>query len=199
MRKTNFLINVLFLFFLNIHASENINNDIAESIIDSSSRYNIEEELMFSIFDIESNLHMLAICVVLENKKAKHLGFLLTKNKIKHKIKNYKKKKIVSIDPSNKNKAIKALFLVKKTGSLKYDLGLGQINKRKIIDYNWDEEKILTNVAYNVARSAFIIRGCMNIHKNSKDAIECYNKGEHGDYSKYDYFAKVYKKYHKLF
>lgn len=187
----------LCLFVLPSHAD--INTEIAKYIVSADQRYNIETKTHLSIIETESGFSPYAIGVVLKKEKAYNLNNELKKEKIKCKVWNWKQKKIVSINPKSKKEALVALKHVKETGSNRYDLGICQINKAKIDDYKWSEVKILTEVEYSIERSAMIIRNCMNLHKSSKKALECYNKGESGRYGGYLYYKKVLKNYNRIY
>jgi len=194
--KSNKIIFIILLLLIGSNLQSNsLENIVCDSILSSSKKYNIEPKVFMSIVDTESNFSPYPISVVLNKKKAFALSKELKNNHIKHVVRKYKKSKIVSIDPSTIKNAIKALIIVKKTKSLKYDLGIAQINKCKIIDKGWDEIKILTDLPYSIDKSAKIIRNCMNIHKDTKKAIECYNKGEYAKYIEFDYYSKVKKAY----
>lgn len=199
MKKKRFLVGSFFLFFVSIVniKAQNLSDIIAEDIVKSSFKYNHDTKTLFSLIETESNFSPYSLSVVVSKEKAEKITFELKLNEIKHSCFDYNGRKIISITPESKKKAVLALSIIKKSGSKKYDLGIAQINKAKIIDNRWNEYKILLDVGYCIDKCAYILRGCMKKHNDTKKAIECYNKGENANYTEFDYFKKVAKNYKK--
>ena len=186
------------IFYKSLFA-EDINALIGRSIISASNRYNIEPQLLASIIESESNYHPYPLAVVLSKYAAIAISPQLKLIGVNYKIRNYKSKKILAVFPNSSKQALRALKIFQVNNLKKYDLGFCQINKGKIDDYHLDEKRVLVDIAYSTNVSAMILRKCMNMHKSSMNAIECYNKGEYGNYSAHEYYKIVLKNYNRMF
>jgi len=196
--KAVLLFSVLGIYTL-LSAESDIKKQVIHSMLHVSQKYDIAVDVLISMAETESRYRPYSISLVLPHHKAAVLVHQLSDAGIKARKQRYKKKYLVSVAPDSVEKAKKALRFFKQTGIKRYDLGLLQINYGKILDHGWDEERILTDVRYNIEQGGKILRNCMDLHNTSAKAIECYNKGEHGNYQKLDYFQKVLHNHARLF
>lgn len=87
--------------------------------------------------------------------------------------------------------ALQVINALRVSGIDSYDLGLVQVNSKNAKRFGWDELKLLTSLEYNVDKGAQILEGCISTNRSLETAIECYNKGSHGDYS-FSYYKRVF-------
>ncbi|EJJ7261997.1 transglycosylase SLT domain-containing protein [Campylobacter coli] len=178
---------MMFLIFLTLNLVFANNLDIANALKHNAIKYDIDKKILYTIAKIESNFET-NIIAFLSDKKWKIKGESIKIKNIK-----YKNKFLVQIRASiNELKQI-ATYLIQK--GYKIDVGLMQINS---INFNLDELNVIFNPNYNIQKAVIVLKQCRNNFKNTKNTIECYNKGNRiGE--KYDYYQRFLKHYIKDF
>lgn len=187
----------LFLLFFSLNVMIFGNNVSMDSFRNASNKYDIMEELLFAIADIESDRHSYAIGAMPTNNTQKYyLRRYLNGNSYKYKTNS--QENLFSIKPSSLSQANKALEMLEKL-NIDYDLGLMQINIWNIQKRNLDKKKLFSNIYYSIDVGAKILSECIKMNNGSvHDSLECYNKGT--DKRKYNrsYSTKIMKKYQAL-
>jgi len=95
-----------------------------------------------------------------------------------------KKKIICTVLPEDKRKLIKILRFVKSRKKIDYDIGLMQINRKKLKDYGISPEEAISP-EINILLGGLILKKCMEKYRTVEKALICYNRGENADISSY--------------
>lgn len=116
---------------------------------------------------------------------------LLSRMGVKYRVSVYDDKRyIFSVWPKNGEAAsVFSILRVSKINS--YDIGLVQVNSLNARRNGWDESRLLNDLAYNIDKGATILGDCISQNAHLENAIECYNKGSHKQYS-YTYYKRVF-------
>ena len=185
---------VSFLVFLSISVWGYDDVYISNAIKEVSKKYNISQELLYTIIDIESGFNPLCLSLVTNKEGAEKLKDANNED-IKIIANNYKDKRyIVSLYPKNIDisKAIAHAF---KEQKLSFDVGLAQINS---INFKKDEIDTIFEPIFNLEKSAKVLQTCSDVYENTQEIIECYNRGMVNKKS-YPYYARFVKSYNKNF
>ena len=89
-----------------------------------------------------------------------------------------KKRVFCSILPKSKREALKILKRIKNNKKILYDIGIMQVNKRKIKEFGIPPEEFL-DMQINFWYAAKILKKCLIISNNDfNKALNCYHMGE---------------------
>ncbi|CAD7289530.1 hypothetical protein LMG7974_01607 [Campylobacter majalis] len=178
MKKILLLIG--FICFLNAKYSA---QDIADGLKQASVISNIDKRVLYTIAKIESDFTPLIISFTSKNKDHSY-------ENLKKSVSKYKDKYLISFrgDESSLKLALKDLI----NKGYKVDAGLMQINS---VNFKIDEIEQIFDIKYNIDKSIAVLNMCILLNSNTKQAIECYNKGKRSRYTSYDYYEKFKNSY----
>lgn len=176
------------------------------SYLSANNNYDVYFKATANLFDLDVN--KLKRFAVIETGmspysanlqlKTKRIKKYLDQYKISNIYKYDKEKKIYifSLNINDSDKADIFYYILKnykfyfKDELITYDLGIMQINNRNLERKKRDEYKYYKDVKYNIFFGGLVYRDCLNIFKDEKNAIECYNKGTNQKNFDYNYYKK---------
>lgn len=170
---------VLFLGFLGICFAYSP-WEIAQALKEVPKAYGVDPRVAWVIAKLESNFNPFTISFT--TKTLANFSFPNAKTTIS----NYRNKYLVSIICSNEKSAKEiAGWLISK--QFKVDLGLMQINSSNLF---YPELEKIFQPNYNVKLSMHILSECSLAKANTKEIIECYNKGANYRGESFSYYNK---------
>ena len=178
---------ILFFFLLPLYLfAEYSPQSIAYELKSASVRHDIDMRVLYTLAKIESQFNPLVISFI---SKDKNYSF----NNLDKKVRKYKNSYIINFfgDEEDLKNALKVLMNKK----LKVDVGLMPINS---VYFTSDEIDKIFKLEYNIDKSSKILKQCINIKKQLKDSIECYNKGIKKPVE-YSYFNRFKTNFNKDF
>jgi type IV secretion system protein VirB1 len=190
-----FLLSSLLLVTIGISSSFAFSDMyIANAIKSTATKENIDQRILYTILDIESDFKPFAICMLTTKENALKFKNINNPN-IRIKASEYKynpKKWAVSFYPNSLGLA-KALTRAFIKQGFSIDVGLSQINS---VNFSMMEVDYIFEPNYNLLKSSKVLKDCAKSKKDLEKTIECYNYGfkERGIYPYYNRFVKSYNK-----
>ncbi|QKG30261.1 transglycosylase SLT domain-containing protein [Campylobacter sp. RM16187] len=175
--------SILFLISMICLLSGYSDQDIADGLRMASVKSNIDKRVLYTIAKIESDFTPLIISFTSHNKDHDYPN-------LKRSIGKYKNKYLISFRGDKESLKAALENLIEK--GYRVDAGLMQINS---VNFSKDEIDDIFNIEYNIDKSISVLKMCVSLTKNTKQAIECYNKGKKSIYSNYDYYEKFKNNY----
>lgn len=183
-------LTTIFAFTSLLFGADNIYSEanIAKELKDASKKYGIDSKVLYTLAKIESNFNPLIISFTTKNPKQYNFA-----NFKKTTSKYGKNKYIVSFSTKDTTKIeeLKQALRILIRLNLKVDAGLMQINSVNFTDNEIDK---IFEPRYNIKKSLKVLKYCIASKKQTKHAIECYNKGNQ-KVKKYNYYARFLKSY----
>lgn len=179
---------VLTISFVFLYANIYSDNSIAKELRNASVKYNIDSKVLYTLAKIESNFNPFIISFTTTNPK--DYNFL----NLKKTIAKYNGKKYIVTFSSKDRKGLDDLkFALRELIKLniKVDVGLMQINS---VNFKDDEIDNIFKPRFNIQKSIAILKYCIYSKRQTKKAIECYNKGNR-KVRNYDYYARFLRSY----
>lgn len=161
---------------------------IARSIIKHSIKSGIDPKIVYTIAKIESGFKPLAIAFTTSQNQ----GFEFDEAVVRRQA--YKDKYLISISPSSK-RAAKAIAKELIGRGYRVDVGLMQINS---INFKASELDMILDIDGNIKKSLEVLSICQQHYGNTKNIIECYNKGFNADRAD-DYYNRFKKSFNRDF
>lgn len=177
---------LLFLVLSSFVFAKYSNENIANELRAVSAQNNIDKRVLYTIAKIESNFTPLIISFTSKDTNFSFKG-------LKKKVSAYGNKFLISFQGKEEDLQ-RALKILIKQG-IKVDAGIMQINS---VNFKESEIEHIFNPAFNIQKSAHILKQCQNAKSTLKHSIECYNKGLR-KVSKFNYYEKFKKSFLKDF
>lgn len=169
---------LLFAFVCSLFGADYSDQMIADSLKKLAYKHNIDKKVLYTIAKIESGFTPLIICFTSKSKDHKYLNLRKIVGK-------YKDKYLITFTGAELDLKIALKDLIQK--GYKVDVGLMQINS---INFSNSEIDRIFNIEYNISKSIAVLKMCMKLGDDTKQIIECYNKGKRDKYARYDYYEK---------
>lgn len=180
---------VLFILTISLPGSEIF---VEKHFLDGTKNHpKVNPGLMKVIAMAESSGKPNTIAFLAEPHNAEPANQLLARYGINYKVRPYDSKRyIFSVWPSADQ--ARGVFAILRNSNIKsYDIGLVQVNSLNARRNGWDEIRLLNDLSYNVEKGAKILNDCISENSTLERSIECYNKGNHKEYS-YSYYQRIF-------
>jgi hypothetical protein len=151
--------------------------EVANSIIKASEKYNINPKILYTLASIESNFHPMVITVETTEESARVLSTLRragVRVVFSPKAKTFHSGlSIIDIYPDSTEIASYIIKLLKKH-KFCFDVGLMQINT---VNFSVKEAEKMYYPEKNIDRAARVFAGCQKRFNSIIHQVECYNRG----------------------
>lgn len=166
-----FMLTISMLTLLNAGTAE---QETSRAILKNAELYNIDPKILYTLISIESAFQPNIIAVETSKAAAEKLKALKSDDiSIMIGRTYHSRLYLVSISPKKKEDALLIAELLKKMGFI-FDVGLMQINT---CNFRREETRKMFDIAYNIHKGTKILKGCVNLFRDFKNQVECYNRG----------------------